>query len=134
MMYFHVEPEVSGGFGEGSILDSSTHPPVVSKLHYEFYGWFDNDIVTSFPCYIVTIRLMDKIKVENLTGVIFDEVQISQSYEYNELFPNKTLPEFKWMKIIGVCGKDDFGIGKNLRLVISEKAYNILKLFKSGYY
>ena len=128
-MYFVIEPEVSGGFGKGSVLDGSKHPPIVSKLHYEFYGWFDNDIVTSFPCYIVTEKLMDRVKRENLTGIVFDEVKVSQSYEYDEFFPGKILPVFKWMKVVGVCGKDDFGIGKNLGLVISEKAYNILKLF-----
>ncbi len=32
MSEYELEPEVAGGFGPTTILDSSVHPPVVSRL------------------------------------------------------------------------------------------------------
>lgn len=37
--YFYLEPEVSGGLGDDAIMDTGVHPPVVTRLHYEFDGW-----------------------------------------------------------------------------------------------
>ena len=35
MKYVYVEPEVAGGLGQGTEMDTSVHPPVVRKLQYE---------------------------------------------------------------------------------------------------
>ena len=40
MSGFHVvEPEVAGALGDRTEMDSSIHPPIVKRLHYEFQGW-----------------------------------------------------------------------------------------------
>ena len=51
---YTLRAEVAGGLGPQSVLDSSTNPPVVSVLHYDFVSWLGDDIVASFPCSIVT--------------------------------------------------------------------------------
>lgn len=38
MKFFYIEPEVAGGFGERTRLDTTVHPPVVHELEYEFQG------------------------------------------------------------------------------------------------
>jgi hypothetical protein len=128
-MFKTIEPEVAGGMGEETHLDTSVHPPVVFQLHYEFQGWLGNDILEMFPCYIVTENLKAAIFQTHLTGVNFDNVKISTSYEFNQLYPETVLPGFSWMKIFGKAGEDDFGISDKFRLVISEKAYHLLSLF-----
>ncbi|WP_287335807.1 hypothetical protein [Mesorhizobium sp.] len=52
--YFYIKPHVAGGLGENTVLDTSVHPPIVSKLHYQIEGWFDSALVTTFPCLLVT--------------------------------------------------------------------------------
>jgi hypothetical protein len=37
------------------------------------------------------------------------------------------LPKFVWLRIEGIPGQDDFGIGKAPRLVISERALEALR-------
>ncbi|CDX39985.1 hypothetical protein MPLSOD_40275 [Mesorhizobium sp. SOD10] len=50
MDHFYLEPEVSGGLGDDTVMDTGVHPPpVVARLHYEFDGWLGDVIVTSFP-------------------------------------------------------------------------------------
>ena len=128
-MFKTIEPEVAGGFGEDTKLDNTVHPPIVYQLHYEFQGWLLNDILETFPCFIVTENLKKAILEAALTGVDFDYVKVSASYEFKQLYPEAVLPTFNWMKIFGKAGQNDFGISDKLLLIISEKAYNLLSLF-----
>ena len=127
MKYYFVEPEVAGELGEKTILDSSTHPPRVDKLHYKFSGWLGDAILESFPCVIVTKAASDVLKESGITGVQFAEVETSISAEFREMYPQRKLPSFKWLRITGTPGKDDFGIADDLRLVVSEKALDLLR-------
>lgn len=131
-MYRYIEPEVAGGLGKETIINSSFHPPLIEKLHYEFNGWLGDDILESFPCYIVTERLKNKIESNNLTGVKFDQVTITKSEEFKTLYSDKELPKFYWAKINGELYVDDFVIGQDYRLLISENAFQILKLFNTS--
>ncbi len=62
MRYFYIEPEVSGELGEGTLMDTTVHPPKVEKLNYEFSSWLGDDLIESFPCYIVSERLAERLK------------------------------------------------------------------------
>jgi hypothetical protein len=127
MNFFIIEPEVSGGLGDRTIMDTSTHPPKIQALHYIFDGWSGDVIVTSFPCYLVTTRAKEAIDAIHSSGVSFASADTSKSETFEELFPGKSLPEFWWMKVNGTAGEDDFGIAPNLRLVISQKALDALR-------
>ena len=129
-MYYQLEPEVAGGWGKNTEADTNCHPPIVTKLNYEFEGWLGDAIVQSFPCYIVTDKLAESISQSILSGYEFAECEVTKSETFNELYPNKELPKFIWLKIHGKAGVDDFSIGKNLMLVVSEKALSILQAHK----
>lgn len=129
-MYKLIEPEVAGGLGEKTQINDSYFPPLIEKLHYEFDGWLENDILESFPSYIVTESLKIGIEKDMLTGILFDDVLISKSDTFSELYPNKNLPTFFWAKINGEAFVDDFFITEKNGLAISERAYSLLKKFK----
>jgi hypothetical protein len=74
---YSLMPEVAGELGEQSVLDTTKHPPVVDRLHYEFAGWDGDDIVTSFPVTIVTDALANAILEHGLTGAKFDDVIVT---------------------------------------------------------
>lgn len=128
-MYKLIEPEVAGGLGEKTELDNSVFPPLVKKLNYEFDGWLGDDILESFPCYIMTERLKKTIESENLSGITFDDVLISKSETFLDLYPDKELSAFFWAKINGEDYQDDFFITEQNGLAISEKAYSLLQKF-----
>ena len=128
LRYFYLEPEVAGGFGEGSVLDTSVHPPRVERLHYEFDGWLGDDLLTSFPCYIVTDRLKNELQRSELTGYELDRVKVTKSEFFGDMHPDAPpLPRFHWLKITGRAGIDDFGMAKDHRLVVSERALRVLR-------
>ena len=127
-VYHVVEPEVAGGWGENTVFTRAPGTPmVVQKLHYRFDGWLGDELLESTPCYVVTERLAQEIGRAQLTGVRFDEVEVTTSAQFKELHPNRQLPKFVWLKVDGKPGQDDFGIAPGLRFVVSERALELLK-------
>lgn len=121
-MYYYIEPEVAGGWGAKTVADTSVHPPQVSKLHYEFAGWLGDDLIESFPCFIVTDVLKNALEHSDLSGFFFEDVLVTKADSFDELQPNIDLPKFYWFKVTGVVGVNDFGIASDYRLVVSERA------------
>ena len=105
-MRFELEPEVAGGLGEKTVMDTSQFPPLVSSLHYEVDGWLGDELLESFPCFIATETLAKKIKDSGLSGVEILDVFISKSSNFEELHPNTELPSFKWLYVNGDKSKD----------------------------
>jgi len=68
-----------------------------------------------------------EIEEAKLTGVRFDEVEVTTSDQFKELYPDRQLPKFVWLRVEGKAGHDDFGIAPGLRLVASERAFELLK-------
>jgi hypothetical protein len=127
--YFVIEPEVAGGLGADTVMDSSVHPPRVSELHYEFEGWFGDDLLESFPCFIVTDRCRVALERARLSGCAFSTAKVTVSDTFHELYPGRSLPVFYWLKVSGVPGKDDFGISSDQRLTVSERVLRVLESF-----
>lgn len=130
--YYFLEPEVAGGIGENTKGNWGMHPPIITHLHYQFDGWLGDELLTSFPCFIVTNNLLKIIEKNKCSGVVFDVVEISTSEEFEDFHQDLKLPEFKRLIPIGTAGVDDFGIADDYRLVVSEKALNLIKPFCSN--
>src|SRR5580700_5627195 len=93
--YYILEPEVAGGLGPRTIMDRSVHPPRVTHLHYHFEGWLGDQLVESFPCWLVTAAVGAEIKDAGLTGAEFGDAEVSASETFRELHPGRSLPSFR---------------------------------------
>jgi hypothetical protein len=129
MSYTILEPEVAGGAGPRTIATRSVHPPNVSRLHYLFDGWLGDDLLETFPCFIVSERVAMALIQAACSGITLAEVEISTSSTYDELHPHLILPHFRWLKVEGVAGHDDLGIAPDHRLVASPKALKVFETF-----
>ncbi|MER9432995.1 hypothetical protein [Mesorhizobium sp. M0408] len=127
MQYFYIKPDVAGGFGKGTVLDTSVHPPIVSKLIYQMDGWFGDVLITTFPCFLVTEEAKRALLEVGFSGATFAHVEVTTSEDFRELQPEVELPAFVWLKINGQAGRDDFGIARDLRLVVSERVLDLLE-------
>lgn len=128
--FWSLEPEVAGELGDGSVLDTSVHPPEVSKLEYRFTGWLGDELLEMFPCYIVTEPLGAALLSANFTGFQLDDVDVVASHEFTEMYPGRRLPNFKWLRVSGQAGMDDFGISDERTLVVSDAALRLLRQHK----
>jgi len=124
--FYYVEPEVAGELGPSSVVDTTSHPPVVSRLEYRFTDWLGDGIVESFPCYIVTDELAKKLSEANVTGLAFDEVTVTLSPEADELI-DQPIPSWKWLKVTGQAFRDDIGVSDDHRLVASDRALDVFR-------
>jgi hypothetical protein len=127
MKYFYLEPEVAGGLGDNTVMDRSKHPPIVHKLHYDFDGWLGDALLESFPCFITTVLAKEKLQLAEVTGVKFQSVEVTTSEEFRDFYPNRKLPDFAWMQVEGIPRRDDFGVGPDSRLIVSDRALQILR-------
>ena len=124
-----LEPEVAGELGDDTVIDRSVHPPRVSKLHYVFTGWLGDELLESFSCYIVTERVADALQSAGHAGYTFDAVELEVSDHFRELYPNRHVPPFRWLRITGRAFVDDFGMSDEHLLIVSDRALAILRQF-----
>jgi len=113
------------------VVDSSTHPPVVSRLHYDFVSWLGDDIVATFPCNLVTEALAKAIVDEGLTGAQIDHVTVTKNPQFERFFPDTvaSLPEWKWLRPTGQPHESDFWQDDQGILIVSERALKLLRKF-----
>ena len=133
MKYYILEPEVAGGVGVNTVMDRSRHPPIVTRLHYELDGWLGDELLETFPCYIITQRLRQEIEDAGFTGVEFATVEVTTSRQFRDLYPSRDIPDFAWLKAIGTAGLDDFGISRANRLTVSARVLKLLRLKHCGF-
>ena len=127
MQYFLVEPEVAAGLGERTELDRSRHPPGVNRLHLEFMGWLGDSLLETFPVFVVTRSLGDALTSSQLSGFALSSFEVSVSAQFVDLYGNRELPEFCWLRVSGQAGADDFGLSNDHRLVTSQRALDLVK-------
>ena len=124
-------PEVPGQLGERTELDRSMHPPKIGHLHFIFDGWLGDELITCFPCYLVTYDLQKKLENSGLTGFeISNDLEIEYSELFSDLYPGRTMPFFVRLLIKGIIGDDFFMNGQN-HLMLSERAFDFLKTLGS---
>ena len=105
----------------------------VTFLHYEFYGWLGDELLTTHPCFIVTESLMNDIMSNGLEGVEFRDIKISLSDEFVELYGKIVLPKFVEIKCKFVYEEhldnltSDFYLTKYEDFIVSEKALFVLR-------
>jgi len=121
-----LQLEVPGGLGPRAQLDTSIHPPRVDVLHVIFDGWLGDQLVKSFPCHLVTANLAQSLVSAGVTGFELSEAEIEMSDQFREFYPTRTLPEFKWLKITGTVGENDFFITAANRLGVTRKALDVI--------
>lgn len=108
-------------------METSSHPPRVERLHYELEGWLGDDLLESFPVYVVTRRMGEQLEGAGLSGFILREVEVSRSTVFEELYPDRELPQFRWLEVTEGAGEADFGLDTTGRLVVSAQALEVLR-------
>ncbi len=126
-MAYELHPDPAGDLGERTVLDTSQHPPIVEQLHYELEYWDGDDLLASFPVYLVTERLRAALEASGLSGISFAPAEVTGSDNVTAL--GYGTPPLVWMKVIGSAGTDDFWLGTLAELYVSEAALALLRQF-----
>ncbi len=54
-------------------------------------------------------------------------MEVTASEQFEELYPARQLPKFAWLRVEGKPGQEDFGIAPDARLVVSQRALDVLR-------
>lgn len=126
MTFYKIDPEIAGDFGPMTVLDTSVHPPAVSRLDYRFQDYWNGDgLLATFPAYIVRDIVAEQLTTSTLTGFELADVDITLTPEAEELITD--LPAWRWLQVTGTPGQHDFGLTPTAELVVSEPAMTILR-------
>ncbi len=125
--FYRLEPEVAGGLGQGTVLQRDHRPPKVTRLYYVFDGWLGDDLLESYPCFIMTKIMADRLLRLGPTGVALREVEISTSPTFRDGHSNLHLPDFLWLDVQGTPGRDDLGLEQDAHHVVSHRVLDCLR-------
>jgi hypothetical protein len=84
-------------------------------------------ILESFPCFIVTEATKEELQRLGATGVLFGPVEVTKSFEFDQVYPGRELPGFVWLKPEGKSGHNDVATANDGRLVVSPRAPELFK-------
>ena len=124
--HYVVEPEVAGGWGKNT-LQAATGKGTAAKASLRVRRMAWRRTLGKYALFHSFGAIAREIGGAELTGVRFDEVEVTVSQEFMQLYPSRQLPKFVWLKVQGTPGGDDFGTAQDLRLVVSERALEVLR-------
>ena len=124
-MPFALEPHVAGQLGAGTALDATVHPPVVRSVEYVLDAPTSQDILESFPVYLVSNDIAAQLARASLRGFVLRDARITVSREYLDEFGNAQHKDYQWLyptpDLAADCWIDD-----QLRLCVSGAMMDVL--------
>jgi hypothetical protein len=132
MGYHKLSPEVPGGLGDNTVLDTSLHPPRVVQLEFVLDNWFGADIIESFPVFLVTEALAEALADSGLGVFELRDAAVTVTPEADDLRQQLDIPAFptfRWFHVTGTAGSDDFGVDHMGSLVVSDRGLALLQQF-----
>jgi len=126
-MPYRLEPQVAGELGPDTDLDTSTHPPKVKRLEFVLDQPESDELVTSFPVFLVSAQLGSRIKKARLDGFKLAKASVGPSDNYRELYGKAKHRDYRWLQVTGSAGRSDFWLDESFNLCVSDRAMTILE-------
>jgi hypothetical protein len=128
-MPYSIDPQVAGELGEGTVLDSSVHPPLVTQVDYVLDGPATDDLIQSFPVYLVSVELAERLQRARLTGFALADAAVRPSLEYLAVYGNVAHRQYRWLRLQGTA-EDDCWLDGSFKLCVSDRMMRILESAK----
>lgn len=127
-MFFRINPQSVAQLGSKTEFDKTHQPWRVLILHVVFDVWSNDDLLKTSPCYFVSQQLYLDILDKKFSGINLDsEIVTDLSETFIRLYPEKSIPKFYLLRIFGEAFKDDFGLDNTNKLIVSHRAFSVLK-------
>ena len=126
-MSYRLEPQVAGELGEATELDPSAHPPIVTAVEYVLDYPDTDDLIESFPVFLVSATLAAQLEMAELIGFVLDEAAVRPSAEYREIHGDVPHSEYRWLRLQEHGPATDAWLDGDLRLCVSERMMKVLR-------
>ena len=125
-MPYQLEPQVAGELGDDTVMDVSVHPPLVSRVAYELDQPDNDDLIQSFPVYLVERSMADQLVRAGLTGFDLAAAVVRPGEEYEAEYQGKAHKDYVWLRVHGT-NQHDCWIDHTLMLCVSDAMMAVLK-------
>jgi hypothetical protein len=123
---YALEPMVAGELGEGTEIDPATHPPMVSSVEYVLDAPDADDLVESFPVFLVSDAVATRLLDASLTGFDLAEARVVPSPEYRAAYGDVPHKAYRWLRP-GRDPADDVWLSDDHRLCVSDRMMQLLE-------
>lgn len=124
-MPYVLEPLVAGELGDGTRLDPSTHPPAVDVVDFVLDAPAEDDLIESFPVYLVSEHIAELLSRAGLGGFTLEGARVSPSREYVEVYGDRPHKEYRWLRL-RFSPDADCWLDNEHRLCVSERMMAVL--------
>jgi hypothetical protein len=100
------------------------HPPRVTRLHVLLEGWLGDDLLETFPAFVVTVEAGRRLTEAGLSGFELDDVEVERTASFGD---DRDVPELWWPRVTGSARRDDIGADAAGVLVVSQRALEVLR-------
>lgn len=125
--YYELDLAAPGGPGERSVSEGGRNPKVYYSLHVIFESWLGDELVHFYPCFLVSESLGAKLQAAGLRGFEVGDVEVEKDRQFDLVYGDRELPAFRWLKITGEPGSDDFFLNDQFWLVVSGEALGVIE-------
>lgn len=125
-MPFLLEPLVAGALGEGTQLDASTHPPDVEAVEYVLDAPSADDLIESFPVFLVSDWLAERLDRAGLDGFALEGALVVPSREYVEVYGPAPHKSYRWLRLLTSTTADCW-LDEEYRLCVSDRMMAVLR-------
>ncbi|MCW1916974.1 hypothetical protein OJ996_25520 [Luteolibacter sp. GHJ8] len=125
--YYEIIAEVPGHIGQRSVVDREARPPKVSSLHFVFEDWGGDELLTSYPIYLVKDSLAEAFLEQRFSGFELASVDVERGKQILAFKPSLELPKFLWLRVTGDHKGADFFMTSNRYLGVSEGGLMAIK-------
>ena len=131
-MPYRLEPHVAGELGGATRLDPSQHPPAVSEVEYLLDGPEADELIESFPVFLVSTALAERLSVEGLTGFALGQATVRPGAEYTAMYGDAAHPDYLWLRPDGSAPSEDAWLDHEYRLCVSDRMMSALQQHRIG--
>jgi hypothetical protein len=112
-MFLVIRPELSGhARGDAGIT---------------FDTWLGDDLVEAHSCLLATTPIKnDLVALPDASGFTVTPAHTTTSLFFRHHSPERRLPEFWRIKVLGEAGRDDIGIAEDGATVVSRRVLDVL--------
>ncbi len=127
-MPYALEPLVGGVLGEGTLIDPSVHPPRVEAVEYVLDAPTEDDLLESFPVYLVSDALGATLAEAGLSGFTLEPARVIPSREYTAVYGDAPHKTYQWLRP-QPSPDPDCWVDDALRLCVSDR---MMRIFGQG--
>ena len=125
-MPYRLEPHVAGELGRRR-SSIRRQPPIVTAVEYVLDGPDADDLIESFPVFLVSATLAERLDGAGLTGFVLEHAVVRPSADYEAVHGDVPQSPYRWMRLHESGPGADAWLGDDLRLCVSDRMMEVLR-------